>query len=124
MLTEPPKRVKGKMVQIFLTRMLGMELNDQAILCAPPTSVFQHRRCNVLTSATVPIILCVAPFANLRPSVWLTVCLLRFWPWTPLSGLAPGKLYQIYVAASLHLARPGFLTLTLTRTFNLSMTIT
>jgi hypothetical protein len=35
-LTQPAKQVKGKMVQVFLTRMLGMELNDQAMLCALP----------------------------------------------------------------------------------------
>ena len=35
-LIDPPKRLKGKMVQNFLTRMLGMELNDQAMLCVLP----------------------------------------------------------------------------------------
>ena len=33
-LIDPPKRVKGKMVQVFLNRMLGMEIHDQALLCA------------------------------------------------------------------------------------------
>jgi len=31
---DTPKRVKGKMVQVFLNRMLGMEIHDQALLCA------------------------------------------------------------------------------------------